>query len=106
MTVVSVVARPAPVVFDTAAAALILIDMQRDFLEPGGFGESLGNDVSQLRSAVEPCSRLLQLARTCGLRIVHTREGHRPDLADTSAQRLCRGEPGRRIGGVTERIGF
>ena len=98
MTAVSVVARPGPVGFETTSAALILIDMQRDFLEPGGFGESLGNDVSQLRGAVEPCRRLLQLARAAGLRVVHTREGHRTDLADALAERLCRGEPGRRIG--------
>ena len=78
--------------------ALVIIDMQRDFLEPGGFGESLGNDVSRLRSAIRPCAELLAAARSLGLLVIHTREGHRPDLSDTTMQRLSRGEPGRRIG--------
>jgi nicotinamidase-related amidase len=72
--------------------------MQRDFLEPGGFGESLGNDVSELRSTIEPLSRLLAGCRAAGLPIIHTREGHVPDLSDCPPAKLRRGQPNMRIG--------
>lgn len=78
--------------------ALLIIDMQRDFLQPGGFGETLGNDVALLASAVEPCRTLLDLARRRGLLVVHTREGHRPDLSDVARAKLERGKPSMRIG--------
>ena len=91
-------ARPGPYRFRPAHTALILIDMQRDFIEPGGFGEALGNDVSHLRVAVEPAQRLLAWARTQGLRIVHTKECHRPDLADCPPAKRERGLPSLRIG--------
>ncbi len=91
-------ALPAPIEFDLAKAALVIIDMQRDFLEPGGFGEALGNDVSLLRSAVAPCSSALDAMRACGALIIHTREGHRPDLADCPHAKWERGPIGRRIG--------
>ena len=65
-----------------AACALLVIDMQRDFLEPGGFGASLGNDVSHLRRAIAPLARVLSTWRAARLPVVHTREGHRPDLSD------------------------
>ncbi|MER5002824.1 cysteine hydrolase [Atlantibacter hermannii] len=68
-----------------------MIDMQRDFVEPHGFGEALGNDVSLLRRAIEPCTRLLEAARQAGLLIVHTREGHRADLSNCPAAKLTRG---------------
>ena len=55
---------------------------KRDFLEPGGFGAKLGNDVSKLQKAVGPCQQVLEVAREAGLLIIHTREGHRPDLTD------------------------
>ena len=69
----------------------MIIDMQRDFLEPGGFGELLGNDVSLLRSTIEPCQRLLAAARDTGLAVIHTREGHRADLTDAPPSKLARG---------------
>jgi nicotinamidase-related amidase len=84
--------------FDPATTALILIDMQRDFLEPGGFGESLGNDISKLARVVPPLKTLLDSARHCGLTIIHTREGHRPNLADAPPAKLARGKKGQNIG--------
>jgi len=91
-------AEPAPVAIDTMATALVIIDMQRDFLEPGGFGHTLGNDVSLLRAAIEPCQMLLASARRRGMLVVHTREGHRPDLSDAPAAKIERGAPSLRIG--------
>jgi len=91
-------AKPGPFTFDPAATALLVIDMQRDFLEPGGFGESLGNDVSQLRRAIEPTAALLKACRARGLTIIHTREGHRADLSDCPPAKLNRGDPSQRIG--------
>ena len=84
-------AEPYEFEFDPKTTALLMIDMQRDFVEPGGFGEMLGNDVSQLRSAIEPCRRVLGAARQAGLYVVHTREGHRPDLSDAPPAKLARG---------------
>jgi len=84
-------AEPNPVRFSMESAALILIDMQRDFLEAGGFGELLGNDVSLLRSTIEPCRAVLEAARQSGLFIVHTREGHMPNLSDAPESKLKRG---------------
>lgn len=98
MSSVLIAAEPGPVGFDPSNTALLIIDMQRDFLEPGGFGESLGNDVSRLRPAIATCTNLLTAARAAGMAIIHTREGHRADLADTDIERLRRGDPGRRIG--------
>jgi nicotinamidase-related amidase len=91
-------AQPAPVVVDTARCALVVIDMQRDFLEPGGFGAALGNDVARLRAVVEPCRRLLSAARAARLAVIHTREGHRPDMADAPPAKVDRGKPSLRIG--------
>ena len=80
-------AEPYKLEFSSTSAALLIIDMQRDFLEPGGFGELLGNDVSLLRRAIAPCQRILHAARDAGILVVHTREGHRPDLADAPPPR-------------------
>ncbi|WBB71904.1 cysteine hydrolase [Micromonospora sp. WMMD1128] len=95
---VTVAARPAPYTFDVPSTALLVIDMQRDFLEPGGFGESLGNDVGQLRRTIAPLAALLTDARAAGLTVIHTREGHLPDLSDCPPAKLRRGAPSRRIG--------
>jgi biuret amidohydrolase len=78
--------------------ALLIIDMQRDFLEPGGFGEMLGNDVSQLRRTIEPNRRLLSAWRSQGLPVLHTREGHRPDLFDLPPAKKARGRSKTQIG--------
>ncbi len=93
-------ARPYPFAFDAPHAALIIIDMQRDFLEPGGFGEALGNDTSKLAGLVEPIGRVLEAARRAGMFIVHTREGHRPDLGDLPEAKRLRGRSALRIGDV------
>jgi nicotinamidase-related amidase len=79
-------------------SALVIIDMQRDFLEPGGFGAALGNDVSRLKAAVGPCKNVLGAARGLGMLVIHTREGHRPDLADAAPHKVDRGDPTMRIG--------
>ena len=91
-------AEPEAVAIDPAVTALVIIDMQRDFLEPGGFGETLGNNVSLLAAAVEPCRKVLQAARDAGMLVVHTREGHRPDLSDAPRAKVERGAPSLRIG--------
>ncbi|QEL21630.1 cysteine hydrolase [Bosea sp. F3-2] len=91
-------ARPSPFAFQPARTALLMIDMQRDFLEPGGFGEALGNDVSRLRAAIAPCRALLDMAREAGLFVIHTREGHRADLSDAPSAKLERSPPEKRIG--------
>ncbi len=95
---ITVDAEPAPIAFNPRRAAVVIIDMQRDFLQPGGFGESLGNDVSLLARAIEPCRALLEAARRTGLAVIHTREGHRPDLSDAPPAKIERGAPSQRIG--------
>jgi len=91
-------AEPYAFPFAPEACALLVIDMQRDFLEPGGFGESLGNDVSLLRRAIEPNRRLLAAWRARGLAVIHTREGHEPGLSDLTPAKRNRGRPARTIG--------
>jgi len=85
-------ADPYPLLVNTKLTAMLLIDMQRDFLEPGGFGETLGNDVFLLRRTIEPCQDVLKAARDVGLSVIHTREGHRPDLTDAPPSKLARGK--------------
>ncbi len=90
-----------PFAFHLAAdgrCALVVIDMQRDFVEPGGFGAALGNDVTRLHAAIAPIGRLLDLWRGRGWPVVHTRESHTADLADCPPSKRLRGTPERRIG--------
>src|SRR4051794_39195936 len=94
----TVEAEPGPIDLDWRATALLIIDMQRDFMEPGGFGETLGNDVSQLARAVKPIAAVLNAARDTGMLVVHTREGHLPDLSDAPPSKIERGAPSLRIG--------
>ncbi|GAB1692595.1 cysteine hydrolase family protein [Krasilnikovia sp. M28-CT-15] len=94
----TVEAQPSAFTFTPDSAALLVIDMQRDFLEPGGFGESLGNDVTQLRRTIAPLSAFLTRWRAAGLPVIHTREGHLPDLSDCPPAKLERGAPSKRIG--------
>jgi nicotinamidase-related amidase len=91
-------AEPEAISVEMSRTALLIIDMQRDFLLPGGFGETLGNDVSLLERAVAPCREVLQAARAADLLVIHTREGHRPDLSDAPRAKVERGHPSMRIG--------
>ena len=95
-----VAAQPYPYSFDPQTTALLVIDMQRDFVEAGGFGEALGNDVGRLAAIVPTVRDLLAWCRARGVRIVHTREGHRPDLADCPPAKRRRGGARTRIGDV------
>jgi biuret amidohydrolase len=95
---VRIEAEPYPIQIDVARTAIVIIDMQRDFLEPGGFGAALGNDVSLLAAAIEPIRAVLQAARQHGVLVIHTREGHRPDLSDAPPLKVERGDPATRIG--------
>jgi nicotinamidase-related amidase len=91
-------AEPYEFEFDPKRTALLIIDMQRDFVDPGGFGEALGNDVSLLRAAIGPTRRVLDAARVAGMAVIHTREGHRPDLTDCPPSKLARGRLTNGIG--------
>src|SRR3990170_2914974 len=95
---ISVRAEPYEFEFDPARTALVMIDFQRDFVYPGGFGESLGNDTSFLLKALPPAERVLKACRAAGLFILHTREGHRADLSDLPAAKYERGRPKIHIG--------
>jgi nicotinamidase-related amidase len=91
-------AEPTAIELNVDKTALIIIDMQRDFLEPGGFGAALGNDVSRLEAAIAPCAAVLTAARRAGMQVMHTREGHRADLSDAPPLKVERGNPSTRIG--------
>jgi nicotinamidase-related amidase len=98
VTPISVPARPYPYALPPAHTALVVIDMQRDFIEPGGFGDSLGNDVARLEAIVPTVAGLLALFRQQGWPVIHTREAHRPDLSDCPPSKIARGNPNLHIG--------
>jgi nicotinamidase-related amidase len=95
---IEVEAQPFPFLLDAGRVALVVIDMQRDFLEPGGFGETLGNDLAPVRAIVPTVAALLALFRAQGWPIFHTRENHAPDLSDCPPAKRLRGKPSLRIG--------
>jgi biuret amidohydrolase len=97
---VRVQAEPYEFEFEPERTALLVIDMQRDFVDPGGFGEQLGNDVSRLRGVIQPLQRVLEAMRAGGLMVIHTREGHRPDLSDCPPSKIARGRLSCGIGDV------
>jgi nicotinamidase-related amidase len=80
----TIIAEPEPITLDWSKTALVIIDMQRDFMEPGGFGETL--------------AAVLGAARENGILVIHTREGHLPDLSDAPPAKVERGKPSLRIG--------
>jgi nicotinamidase-related amidase len=94
----TIAAQPFDFAFDPAHTALIVIDMQRDFIEPGGFGATLGNDVSRLKRIVPAVRRLIDVFRAVALPVIHTRECHKPDLSDLPRAKHARGKPSLRIG--------
>src|SRR5439155_25827186 len=94
----SIAAQPYVYTFDPARLALVIIDMQRDFIEPGGFGAALGNDVRRLTPIVPAVAKLLGAFRELGLTVVHTKECHRPDLSDCPPAKRNRGGGSLRIG--------
>ena len=91
MPMKTIIAEPFDLAFDPATTALVMIDFQQDFMAPNGFGELLGNDVSLLRTTIEPARAVLQAAREAGVLVIHTREGHRADLSDCPPAKLTRG---------------
>ena len=94
----AIAAQPYRFAFRRETLALVVIDMQRDFAEPGGFGESLGNDVGRIAAIVPTVKRLIDGFRAAGLPVIHTMECHRPDLSDCPPAKRNRGKPGLRIG--------
>jgi nicotinamidase-related amidase len=98
MSTINIPATPFPYPFAPGCTALVVIDMQRDFVEPGGFGASLGNDVRRLHSAIAPIGSLLAAWRARSWPIVHTREAHKADLSDCPPAKRQRGNPSLRIG--------
>jgi len=98
MRIVTIQAEPFAVELDLDSTALMIIDMQKDFLYPGGYGDFLGNDVTLLQRTVAPIRAVLDVARRLGLTVIHTREGHLPDLSDCPPTKLTRWPQGSRIG--------
>jgi len=96
----TVEAEPYGFEFEPDTVALVMIDFQRDFVYPGGFGEALGNDTSPLLDALPAAERVLKACREAGIFVIHTREGHRPDLSDLPPSKKVRGRGAVTIGDV------
>jgi len=97
---ITVAATPYDYVFPPGRTALVVIDMQRDFIEPGGFGAALGNDVGRLAAIIPTVAGLLEVFRSRGWPVIHTREAHRPDLSDCPPSKIARGGAALKIGEV------
>ena len=95
---IDIPAKPYPYPLDPAHTALVVIDMQRDFIEKGGFGDSLGNDVARLEAIIPTTAALIALFRQQGWPVIHTREAHKPDLSDCPPSKIRRGNPSLHIG--------
>ena len=95
---ITVPAEPYPYELPPGRTALVVIDMQRDFIEPGGFGDALGNDVTRLEAIIPTVAELIALFRAKGWPVIHTRESHRPDLSDLPPAKRTRGHGSLRIG--------
>ena len=98
VTMTKIAALPFDYEYPRARLALVVINMQRDFVEPGGFGASLGNDVTRLQAIVPALKGLIAACRTAGVSVIHTRECHQPDMSDCPPAKRDRGEPSLRIG--------
>jgi nicotinamidase-related amidase len=94
----SIPAEPFTYSFPKRSIALVVIDMQRDFVEPGGFGDALGNNVSLLRPIIPNVATAIAAFRRAGLPVIHTREGHKADLSDCPPAKRSRGGAKLRIG--------
>lgn len=94
----SIAAQPYDYSFPSGKLALVVIDMQRDFIEEGGFGSMLGNDVRPLKVIVPTVARLIAGFRAAGLPVIHTREGHKSDLSDCPPAKRARGGGALTIG--------
>ncbi|MBN9364712.1 MULTISPECIES: cysteine hydrolase [unclassified Devosia] len=95
---IPVPSRPYPYPLDPDHTALVVIDMQRDFIERGGFGDSLGNDVARLEAIIPTTAALIALFRDKGWPVIHTREAHKADLSDCPPSKIRRGNPSLKIG--------
>ena len=91
-------AKPFPFTVDFDHIALLCIDMQRDFCLPGGFAESLGNDIRNIQPCIPVIARLQAAFRQAGLPVIHTKECHKPDLSDLPSSKRVRGNPKTKIG--------
>jgi nicotinamidase-related amidase len=85
-------ADPYPYAFDIATTALVIIDMQIDFCGKGGYVDQMGYDLALTAGPIEPIQMVLDAARKAGMTVIHTREGHRPDLSDCPANKRWRSQ--------------
>jgi len=98
----SVPAQPYDFQFNPRHTALLLIDMQRDFLLSKGFGDIQGGDLTAVQASIAPTKQLLEAFRGAGMHVFHTREGHKPDLSDCPSSKLIRqaAHPGNKQHGL------